>query len=251
MKCIILAAGYATRLYPLTKNFPKPLLEVKGKTIIDWLIDDLEKTSNIKEYIIISNHKFINHFENWKKDKKIANKIKILDDKTTTNETRLGAVCDIALAIDYFNLEDDLLVVAGDNLLDFSLSKFIEYYESKQSTCIMRYYTQDEQRLKKSANLKIDNNDKVLEMIEKPQNPISNWCCPAFYIYHKSDVKMVNEAIKDGCNKDAPGSFISWLYDKSNVYAYKMPGKRYDIGNIESYKEVNKIYNGINYEKNN
>lgn len=251
MKCLILAAGYATRLYPLTKNFPKPLLIVNGKTIIDWLIDDLEQTNKIDEYIIVSNHKFINHFNNWRKDSSISSKITIIDDGTISNESRLGAVLDIQLAIETLNVDEDLLVLAGDNLLDFSLSDFIKYFESKKATCIMRYYTEDKERLKKSANLKIDETDKVLDIIEKPESPISNWCCPAFYIYTKNDVAKVKEALDDDCKKDAPGSFICWLYNKSDVYAYEMPGKRYDIGTLETYEEVKNSYKGIIHEKNN
>ena len=249
MKCLILAAGYATRLYPLTKNFPKPLLKVKNKTIIDWLLDDLENSDKIDEYIIVTNRKFIDYFNDWKLNSNLSKKITIIDDKTTSNENRLGAVCDIALVIEKLNINDDMLVLAGDNLLDFSLKKFIEFYEKKNSTCIMTYYTDDIKQLQKSANIKIDSKDKVLNIIEKPQTPISNWCCPAFYIYVKEDVKKVKIALKDGCKKDAPGSFICWLYDKSNVYAYQMPGNRYDIGTIESYDEVNKNYNGISKRK--
>lgn len=245
MKCLILAAGYATRLYPLTENFPKPLLEINGKTIIDWLIDDLEKNNKINEYIIISNHKFINYFNDWKQNKSINKPITIIDDGSTSNDNRLGAVVDIDLAIKNLNINDDLLVVAGDNLLDFSLDSFIDYFNEKQATCIMRYYTDDINRLKKSANLLIDEQEKVIDMIEKPENPISNWCCPAFYIYHKNDLKNVRIALDDKCAYDAPGSFICWLYKKSPVYAFLMPGNRYDIGTIETYNEVNKSYKGI------
>lgn len=245
MKCIILAAGYATRLYPLTKNFPKPLLDVNGKTIIDWLIDDIELSNKVDEYIVISNHKFYDNFLSWRKNKDIKEKITILDDGTSSNETRLGAVTDINYAINKLNLDDDLLVIAGDNVLDFSLNSFINYFYEKEASVIMRYYTDDEKRLQKSANLKIDENDKVLDMIEKPENPISNWCCPAFYIYKKEDVKKVSEALKEGCANDAPGSFICWLQQKADVYAYLMPGKRYDIGTLETYEEVKKTYKGI------
>lgn len=251
MKCLILAAGYATRLYPLTKNFPKPLLDVKGKTIIDWLIDDLESTNEIDEYIIISNHRFVDYFNKWKIGNNNSYKITIIDDGTISNETRLGAVCDISLAIEKLNINDELLVLAGDNLLDFSLNEFIKYYKEKNATCIMRYETKDVNRLRKSANIKIDDNDKVINMIEKPEIPMSNWCCPAFYIYAKEDVEKVNIALEEGCKKDAPGSFVCWLYDKSDVYAYEMPGKRYDIGTLESYNKVNEIYNGIKNNKKN
>lgn len=246
MKCLILAAGYATRLYPLTENFPKPLLEIKNKPIINWLIDDLEETKVIDEYIVISNHKFISHFLNWQNKQKNKEKITIIDDMSISNDTRLGAVNDIALAIKEKNINDDLLVLAGDNVLDFSLRTFINYFKIKKHTCIMRYYEEKKEKIKKSACVLCDSSDLVLEMIEKPILPNSNWCCPPFYIYAKEDVKRVFDALNDGCAKDAPGSYINWLYQKNKVYAMKMPGKRYDIGTLESYKAVNETYKGIN-----
>ena len=132
MKCLILAAGYATRLYPLTENFPKPLLKVGDKTILDWLIDDIDSSGVVEEYIVISNHKFIAHFTQWVKTK--SQKITVLDDGSVSNETRLGAVMDIQFAIDQLGLDDDLLVIAGDNVLDFSLTKFIAYAMEKKSS---------------------------------------------------------------------------------------------------------------------
>lgn len=245
MKCIILAAGYATRLYPLTENFPKPLLEVKGKTIVDWLIDDIETSNKIDEYIIISNHKYFLHFKKWQEGSNLKNKITLIDDGTMSNDERLGAVTDIELAIDSLKLDDDLLVIAGDNVLDFSLNYFINYFEKKKHTCIMRYYEDNLEKIKKSASVTFNEDDLVLEMIEKPSNPVSHWCTPAFYIYSKNDSKKVSEALLNGCNKDAPGSFINWLYSRSDIYAMEMPGKRYDIGNLESYNEVNRNYQGI------
>ena len=144
MKCLFLAAGYATRLYPLTENFPKPLLEVGGKPILDWLIDDMSQTGLISEYIVVSNHKFASIFEAWASNKTqlstINYKLSVIDDGTSSNETRLGAVKDIQFAIEKLNLDDDLLVMAGDNLLDFSLSGFINFAKQKQTTCVMRYY---------------------------------------------------------------------------------------------------------------
>lgn len=245
MKCLVLAAGYATRLYPLTENFPKPLLQVKGKKILDWLLDDIDKTRRINEYIIVSNHKFIDHFNNWKKTKNLSCPITILDDGTISNETRLGAVVDILFAIQKLNIDEELMVIAGDNLLDFSLSHFITYYDRKKSTIIMRYYEKDIEKLKRSANIQIDDNDLVLDMVEKPSNPIYHWCCPAFYIYSKEAVNEVDNAIKNGCPSDAPGSYIAYLYQKEKVYAMEMPGRRYDIGNMESYEEACQNYKGI------
>lgn len=126
MKCLVLAAGYATRLYPLTENYPKPLLKVGEKTILDWLIDDIDTADLVDTYVVISNHKYAHHFESWAKKKK--QKIVVVDDGTSNNETRLGAVCDVQFAIDKLGLDDDLLVIAGDNVLDFSLARFVAYW---------------------------------------------------------------------------------------------------------------------------
>lgn len=243
MKCLILAAGYATRLYPLTENFPKPLLEVGEKTILDWLVDDIDSSGLVDEYIVISNHKFCLHFEAWAQKK--TQKITVVDDGTSTNETRLGAVRDIQFAIDELSIDDDMLVIAGDNVLDFSLTRFVSYAAEKNASCVMRYYEAESKKLSKSGVLEIDNYDKVLRMEEKPAEPKSNWCCPPFYYYTANDAKLISIAIENGCGVDAPGSFIAWLCQQTDVYAMEMPGKRYDIGNLQSYEDVKKNYFGI------
>lgn len=243
MKCLILAAGYATRLYPLTENFPKPLLKVGEKTILDWLLDDIETSNSIDEYVVISNHKYVTHFQDWAKDKPY--KITVVDDSTESNETRLGAVKDIQFAIDTLKLDDDMLVIAGDNVLDFSLTKFIAYAKKKNTSCIMRYFEGKEEKLKKCGVVSINNNDEIIKMVEKPSSPESNWCCPPFYYYTRDDAKRIESAIKDGCGTDAPGSFIAWLATKVTVHAMEMPGSRYDIGNLESYEAVKREYKGI------
>lgn len=240
MKCLILAAGYATRLYPLTENFPKPLLKVGDKTILDWLIDDISQSGLVDEFVVISNHKFAPIFKEWARPG-----VTVVDDGTSSNETRLGAVKDIQFAIDTLGLDDDMLVIAGDNVLDFSLNRFVSYARAKNASCIMRYFEPVEQKLHKSANVVIDESDRILSMEEKPENPKSNWCCPPFYYYKKEDARRVREGIEAGCGVDAPGSFIAWLSTISPVYAMEMPGKRYDIGNLESYKQVCDSYKGI------
>lgn len=245
MKCIILAAGYATRLSPLTDNYPKPLLKVKDKTILDWLIEDLESKNYISDYIIVSNHKFIDIFNSWLLNNKYKNKINIIDDGTISNDTRLGAVKDIELAINKCKINSDTLVIAGDNLLDFSLNEFIEYFKIKDSNCVMRYFEENINKIKKSSCLEIDSNDKVINMLEKPELVTSNYCCPPFYIYKKDTLKLVKEALNDNCKYDAPGSFISWLCNKSTIYAFNMPGNRYDIGTLDSYNFICSNYNGI------
>ena len=243
MKCLILAAGYATRLYPLTENFPKPLLSVKGKTILDWLIDDIDTLGEVDEYIVISNHKFAHHFNAWAE--KSTRRITVLDDGTCSNETRLGAVKDIQFAIDTLSLDTDMLVIAGDNLLDFSLTAFIKYAKEKGASAIMRYYEADEKRLLKSGVVTVDESDLITEMTEKSPTPKTHWCTPPFYYYTEVDAMRIGEAIADGCGTDAPGSYIAWLAKTSDVYAMEMPGKRYDIGNLESYEKVKKEYIGI------
>ena len=247
MKCVILAAGYATRLYPLTENFPKPLLKVKGKTIIDWIIEDLERCNVISEFVIVSNHKFLHHFQEWCSNVNYKAKISVIDDGTTDNEHRLGAVKDIAFAVETCEIQDDLLVVAGDNLTDFSLKGFLEYFADKKSTCVMRHYEADLKRLCKTGVITIDDSDLVIEMQEKPKEPKSNWAVPPFYVYQKADIDKILRAVKEElCNVDAPGDFIAWLCGNSKVYAYEMPGKRYDIGDMESYQKIQEEYEGIN-----
>lgn len=242
MKCLILAAGYATRLYPLTENFPKPLLKVQDKTILDWLIDDIDGAGLVDEYIVISNHKFARHFQEWAATK--SQKVTVVDDGTSTNETRLGAVCDIKYAIDQLKLAGDMLVIAGDNVLDFSLQHFVRYANDKQTSCVMRFYEPNEERLKKYGVLQLDG-DRIIGMEEKPANPKSHWCCPPFYYYTSDDAARIPDAIQNGCGTDAPGSFIAWLCQQSTVHAMEMPGSRYDIGNLQSYEQVQKEYPGI------
>ncbi|NLD26302.1 MAG: nucleotidyltransferase family protein [Acholeplasmataceae bacterium] len=243
MKCLILAAGYATRLYPLTENYPKPLLPIRGKSIIDWLLDDLQLSKEISEFVLVSNHKYVRHFEDWAKDKPY--KITIIDDGTETNETRLGAVRDIQYAIGKMDIDDDLLVIAGDNVLDFSLIEFIAYCKNKKTACVMRYYESNVEKLKKAGVLSVDDNDIVIEMVEKPSNPATHWCCPPFYFYPKEDLPFIEIGINEGCSTDAPGSFVAWLYRRRRVHAMLMPGKRYDIGDLESYEAVQREYGGI------
>lgn len=243
MKCLILAAGYATRLYPLTENFPKPLLKVGDKTILDWLVDDIDTANKVDEYVVISNHKFAHHFEEWAKTK--SQKITVVDDGTETNETRLGAVRDIQFAIDQLQINDDMLVIAGDNVLDFSLTKFVSYSKDKETSCIMRYYEPDEKKLLRCGVVTIDENDKILNMTEKSHTPATHWCCPPFYYYTKDDSHRIMDGISAGCGTDAPGSYIAWLCGVTDVHAMEMPGKRYDIGNLQSYEQVKKDYKGI------
>ena len=241
MTSIILAAGYATRMYPLTLNYPKPLLEVGGKKIIDWLIEDLEK-SGVKRAVVVSNHKFISQFQAWAEGRE---NIIVLDDGSEDNDHRLGAVKDIEFAIEETNIDDDIVVLAGDNVLNFSLSSFIEYGREKKTSCIMRHEEKDENKLRKTGVIEINEDELVLNMEEKPKEPKSNWAVPPFYYYTKEDKDLIKEGIASGCGTDAPGSFVSWLVKTRPVHAYRMIGERFDVGSIEGYEKIKKEYKGI------
>lgn len=244
MKCLFLAAGYATRLYPLTENFPKPLLKVCEKSILDWLVDDLVETTDIDEFVVISNHKFATHFEEWKNNKEKTRfyEITVIDDGTSTHESRLGAVKDIQLAVEKLKLTDDLLVMAGDNVLDFSLSKFVEFAKKKDTSCVMCHEENELKKQQKTAIITVDKNDLITSYEEKPKEPKGNLAVPPFYCYRSVDVKRIQEALDSGCGYDAPGSFAAWLSKQTPMHAYKMPGKRYDIGDINSYEYVKSVF---------
>jgi len=237
MKCIILAAGYATRMYPLTENFPKPLLEVGGKPILDWLVEDLSAV--VEQFAVVTNHKYAEHFEKWAEGKPVA----VVDDGTSTNETRLGAVRDIQFAIDTLRLTGDLVILAGDNVLDFSLRSFVEYAKDKGTSCTMRYWEDDPVKLRRAGVSEVDG-ERLIGFEEKPQEPKSNWCTPPFYYYIASDVARIAEAIADGAGVDAPGSLVAWMCRHSTLHSMVMPGKRYDIGNLESYYQIKEAYKG-------
>ena len=238
MKAIILAAGYATRLYPLTENFPKPLLSVGGKPILDWLIEDIENC--VEQFIVVTNHKFAGAFEKWSADKE---NVVIVDDGTESNETRLGAVKDIQLAAN--GIDDDVFVMAGDNVLDFSLVPFITYASKVGTSCVMAHTEERLSALQKTAVVTVDEENRITSYEEKPQEPKGNLAVPPFYYYRAEDVKRIAEALDDGCGYDAPGSYIAWLLRKVPVHAMVMPGSRYDIGNLASYIEVKENYKGI------
>ena len=240
MKCLILAAGYATRLYPLTENFPKPLLTVGEKNILDWLVDDIDTAGAVDEYVVISNHKFAHHFDAWTKTK--SQKITVVDDGTDTNETRLGAVCDLLFAMEKLSIDDDLQVVAADNILMFSFKEFVDFAKMKESSCIMCHEQPSIERLQRTGVVVLDSDDKVLDMEEKPQIPKSTWAVPPFYIYLKKDLDLVRHSVENGCGKDAPGNLAHYMVDNTIMHAWKMSGGRFDIGSLDSYEEAKRIF---------
>ena len=239
MKCIILAAGYATRLYPLTENFPKPLLEVGGKPILDWLIADLRPVT--EEFLVVTNHKFAGHFAEWAGGH--SEKITVIDDGTCTNETRLGAVKDIQLAAKDIRKED-VFVMAGDNVLDFSLLPFIRFAQEKGTSCVMCHEEHDLAHLQRTAVITMDSEGRITSYEEKPREPRGTLAVPPFYYYTAQDVQRIGQALESGCGYDAPGSFAAWLSRQVPMHAWKMTGHRHDIGDMASYEAVKESYRG-------
>ena len=245
MICVVLAAGYATRMYPLTESYPKPLLPVQGKPILDWLMEDIDKIEEIHGHVIVSNHRYSRHFQEWARCSRLQRPVHVVDDGSMSNDTRLGAVNDILLAIERLRLEDDLLVIAGDNVLDFSLQSFVRFAKKKDASCIMCYHEPQLEVRRRSGVVTLDRDFKVLRMEEKPDHPQSYWITPPFYIYHQRDLPLLRQSVADGCHADAPGSLFAWLSKKREVYAYNMRGRRYDVGNMSSYHTVQRVFRGI------
>ncbi len=242
MKNIVIAAGYATRLGELTKNFPKPLLKIGSSTILGRMLDDIDKIDEIDEHIIITNHRFANIFEEWAESQTYKKPITIVDDGTSTNETRLGAVCDLLYAMDKLGIDDDLLVVAADNILMFSFKEFVEFAKAKETSCIMCHEQPSIELLQRTGVVTLDENNKVLNMEEKPRNPKSHWAVPPFYIYLRKDLDIVRLSVANGCGKDAPGNLAHYMVDNTIMHAWPMSAGRFDIGSLDSYEEAKKLF---------
>ena len=238
MKNIVIAAGYATRLGELTKNFPKPLLKIGESTILGRMLDDIDGIQEIDEHIIITNHKFAPIFEDWKAAQNYTKPVTIVDDGTETNETRLGAVCDLLYAMEKLQIDDDMLVVAADNLLFFSFQEFVDFAEEKGTACIMCHEQPELAKLQRTGVVELDAEMKVLGMEEKPQVPKSHWAVPPFYIYKKKDLDLVRHAVENGCGKDAPGNLAHYMVEHTVMHAWKMSAGRFDIGSLDTYEEA-------------
>ena len=262
MKNIVIAAGYATRLGELTKNFPKPLLKIGENTILGRMLDDIDRIPDIDEHVIVTNHRFAPIFQQWAAEQHYAKPITIIDDGTETNETRLGAVCDLLLALDILddrtksslNREDlggslddlggssDLLVVAADNLLFFSFQEFVDYAREKGTSCIMCHEQPSIEKLQRTGVIVVDDQMRVLNMEEKPREPKSHWAVPPFYIYKKHDLELVRHSVENGCGKDAPGNLAHYMVEHTVMHAWPMSAGRFDIGSLDTYYEAIEKY---------
>lgn len=245
MKTIVLAAGYATRLYPLTENYPKPLLEIGSNTILGRMLDDIDTIPEISEHIIVTNHKFASIFRDWVADRqagRASKQIYVLDDGSITNENRLGAVRDLLLALMDFDICEDILVVAADNILEFSFRGFVEAFKEKKTSMIMCHHEPEIYKLQRTGVIEVDDDMKVLQMQEKPEVPVSHWAVPPFYIYRKEDLPLVRGSIAHGCGTDAPGNLAHYLVEHTTLHAWPMPGGRFDIGSLDTYEEAKLKY---------
>ena len=242
MKTIVLAAGYATRLYPLTENFPKPLLEIGKTTILGRLLDDADGIDEISEHIIVTNGRFAGMFEEWAEKRCATKPVKVLSDGTFTNDTRLGAVKDLILAIEECGIDEDILVLAADNILDFSLKGFVDEFHKKGTSMIMCHHEPEIYKLQRTGVIQVDDDMKVLLMQEKPEVPVSHWAVPPFYVYSRADLPLIKDALAHGCGSDAPGNLAHYLADASVLHAWPMPSGRFDIGSLDTYQEAKKKY---------
>ena len=281
MKCVVIAAGYATRLGELTKNFPKPLLKIGQNTILGRMLDDIDQIPEIDEHIIITNHKFAHIFEDWRNERLQApltshcsqrvsaglsesgaspassmvsggspasisvpsglaarKPITIIDDGTETNDTRLGAVCDLLFAMDKLCIKDDMLVVAADNLLFFSFNEFVKFAKEKGTSCIMCHEQPSIEKLQRTGVVELDASNRVLGMEEKPEVPKSHWAVPPFYIYLKKDLPLVRHSVANGCGKDAPGNLAHYMVEHTTMHAWPMSAGRFDIGSLDTYYQA-------------
>ncbi len=242
MKCIVIAAGYATRLGDLTKNFPKPLLKIGDNTILGRMLDDIDRIPEIDGHVIVTNHKFAPVFEAWARGQQYAKPITVVDDGTETNETRLGAVCDLLFAMEKLGLDDDLLVVAADNLLFFSFREFVDFAKAKGTSCIMCHDQPSVEKLQRTGVIVVDEQMRVLDMEEKPEVPKSHWAVPPFYIYLRKDLDLVRHAVENGCGKDAPGNLAHYMVGHTTMHAWPMSAGRFDIGSLDTYYEAVEKY---------
>ena len=242
MKALILAAGFGTRLYPLTKNLPKTLLEIGNKTILERTLDNLFE-ANINEVFIVSNNKFFKIFEDWLKNYDKKDQIKLLNDGTNSNEERLGTIGDIKFVIDKENIDDDFLVICSDKIFEFSISDFCKFFNEKKTVVNIGFDTQDIAKIRgKHGCIVLNDVQKILEFQEKPENPKSTVESIAFYIYPRESLELFDKYLDDGNNPDAPGFFLEWLIKDKDAYCFLFKEKCYDIGNIESYKKANNVY---------
>lgn len=243
MIAVILCAGFATRMYPLTRNFPKPLLKVGGRPVIDYLMDQVSNLDHLNTVHIISNDRFISHFQDWQKNWELQHpdkpiRIQLHNDGATKNDDRLGASADLQFVLQRIHISSPFLVSAGDNIFQFSIKSIWEEFIQSNSHYVAALPEEDPLKLKRTGVLELGSDHRVLNFHEKPEHPPSTFFCPPLYFLQPSAKKRLNAFVKSNENKDAPGHFIAYLCNKEMVYAFKPEGFRIDIGSIEIFKQA-------------
>ncbi len=240
MKAIILAAGYGTRLGMLTQNTAKPLLAIGKKTILDHIVEKVQLLPQISQTYIVTNQKFYHDFEQWKQQQKYSN-IKIINDHTLTNEDRLGSIGDINFVIQQEKINDDLLIIGGDNLFEDDLHHFLQFFNTTKSSSIMLHDVKSITFAKNLGIASINEHNQITSFIEKPENPSSTLASTLIYALKKEQLPLVKHALQEG-KADRAGDFIKYLADRKPVYGKILQGRWFDIGTPESLKEAEEIF---------
>lgn len=238
MKALVLAAGYATRLYPLTLDRPKALLEVGGRPMLDHVLDRLQ-AMGVDETIVVTNAKFTPHFDEWATGKE---GVTIVNDGTTSNDDRLGAIGDTAFVLDQTGLDDDLVVVAGDNLFGEDVSGFAAYGQEVDAPVLAVHDVGDLSRMHEYNQIEIDDQGRITFFEEKPEDARSTLAGVALYFYPRQTLPLIRQYLAEGNNPDQPGRLIEWLYPRTSVYTWRLPGAWYDIGSAETLQEADRIF---------
>ena len=247
MKLIILAAGYATRLYPLTLDKPKPLLEVAGKPMIEHVLASLGSVPQIDHIYVVTNAKFTDHFEQWATNYASRHggpPISVINDGTTDDSNKLGAIGDLNLVLTRENVDDDIIVVAGDNLFDAGLEDFAEFCLKVQAPTVGVYDVGDLEQIKKYNNIGTDAEGRITSFEEKPAQPVSTVTAIALYYYPKATLPLIRQYIAEGNNPDQPGRLVQWMYTRTPFYTWRVPGTWYDIGSKETLAEADRVFSG-------
>ena len=247
MKALLLAAGYATRLYPLTLDKPKALLPVGPCPIVDYILQNIVRAKKIDEVFVVTNHKFFVHFKEWAQASDVSLKITVIDDGTISNEDRLGAIGDITFVIKNKNIKDDLLVIGADNIFEAELSDFLKFAVSKKdSNCVGLYDLGDKKLATQYGVVSIDKNNKVTGFQEKPKEPESTLISTCIYYFSAKKLGLFEKYLADKSHsKDASGNYIKWLSENDAVYGYVVSGKWYDIGDVESLKKADEEFKDV------
>jgi glucose-1-phosphate thymidylyltransferase len=233
MNALILAAGYATRLYPLTQSVAKPLLPLAGRPMIDYILERIHEADPLEVHVV-TNSKFADAFREWAPADVIVH-----DDATTSEDDRLGAIGDLRFVVERAAIDDDLLVVAGDNLFDYSLAEFVQWWRTKGvASAVALYEHPDRELVKQYGVVEVDEHERVISFVEKPSEPRSNLAATACYLFHREHVKLVTTYLDDGNVPDQPGRFVEWLHRRAPVYGYRFGGEWLDIGDRDQLLEA-------------